>query len=247
MHIFTPQGKKQTLNKRFLEEREKQSNYISKPAVMRQEACRISGEVCHLSAGSFFSSPPPYGSRKLFIYLFTQQIFMELFSLPGPTFGGGESELNKTETATALLGFAVCGKDRHETSPPQSLSDSGDHSREEKYMRKKKEVLNPGRTVWKGFSEKVTLKLRPRVETLKEKRELARQRASQVCDGLELGKSFQARREGELRPAVQGEGSGGGRARSGLSVCLSGLGDLGLGVSSGEVTSICPEPSGCRG
>lgn len=99
---------------------------------------------------------------------------MGLFSLPGPMLSGGESELNKTEMAAALLGFAVCGKDRHETSPPQSLSDGGDHSREEKYMRKKKEVLNPGRTVWKGLSEKVTLKLTPRVETRKEKRELAR-------------------------------------------------------------------------
>lgn len=55
-----------------------------------------------------------------------------------------------------------------------------------------------GRT---GFAQKLTLKLRPRVKTHQEKKELSRQRSSQVCVSVELDKSL-------LRPRQEG-GPGG--------------------------------------
>lgn len=49
----------------------------------------------------------------LFIFSFNKYIYIGHFSMLGPMLEGRGPELNKTEMASALLGFALCGKVGH--------------------------------------------------------------------------------------------------------------------------------------
>lgn len=130
--------------------------------------CRISGEVCHTSA--LLLPPTPKGLREPTHHLFIQQTLTEHFCVLGPTLGGGELELNRAEGAAALLGFAMCGKHRHETYQPSDHHVTEGTGAEKKgtYRRRQRCSIPNGR--WEGLSEKGTFRLktkrwRPRVET----------------------------------------------------------------------------------
>lgn len=105
--------------------------------------------------------------REVIPNLFIKPIFIGRFYIPGPLSGGRELAVNGTWPLPCRGLPCVEKTDIKRISPRVTVSLWGQGRRRKICRTESKEALNPeyGRA-GEGLSEKVTIKLRPRVETL---------------------------------------------------------------------------------